>query len=83
MTPTDLMHNPMDARCVFVVGPVAVFINQAPQAEILEAYAEIEKYVRIAAEQLGAAHNKEVTSWNWKSNTGESLSNPQDLAPPR
>jgi hypothetical protein len=47
-----LKHNPFDARCVFVDGPVAVFVHEAAQQDILDSYARIARYVAVAAEQL-------------------------------
>jgi len=65
-------HNPFDARCVFVDGPVAVFVHAATQQDILDSYARIARYIAVAAEQLhqepasdtsSNAHGSACTQW--------------------
>ena len=55
-----MKHNPFDARCVFVDGPVAVFVHHAAGQDILDSYARIARYIAVAAEQLdtGASSDK-------------------------
>ena len=47
-----MRYLPFDARCVFVDGPVAVFIHEAPESVILDAYANLRAVVEVAAQQL-------------------------------
>lgn len=47
-----MKYLPFDARCVFVDGPVAIFVHEAPSQVILEAYARLGRVVEIAAQQL-------------------------------
>jgi len=47
-----MKYNPMEGRCCFVDGPVAVYVHEAPALDILEAYARLARMVAIAAEQL-------------------------------
>lgn len=49
-----MKYNPLEARCVFIDGPVAVYISEAPGAEILEAYNRLARMVEVAARQLNA-----------------------------
>jgi len=50
---------PFDARCVFIDGPVAVFIHEADKQTILDAYANLRAVVEVAAKQL---HKPEATN---------------------
>lgn len=47
-----MKYLPFDARCVFVDGPVAVFIHEAPESVILDAYVNLRAVVEVAAQQL-------------------------------
>lgn len=47
-----MRYIPTEARCVFVDGPVAVYIHEAPKEEILAAYARLERIVQVAAKNL-------------------------------
>jgi hypothetical protein len=47
-----MKYLPFDARCVFVDGPVAVFIHEAPESVILDAYANLRAVIEVAAQQL-------------------------------
>lgn len=47
-----MKYNPMEARCCFVDGPVAVYVHEAPALEILEAYERLARMIAVAAEQL-------------------------------
>ena len=47
-----MKYPPFDARCVFIDGPVAVYVSPATESEILEAYTRLERLVKIAASQL-------------------------------
>lgn len=38
-----------NARCLFIDGPVAVYLQQAPEADLLEAYERLFKVVKVAA----------------------------------
>jgi len=40
---------PMEARCVFIDGPVSVFIHEADPDEVREAYVRLGKAVEVAA----------------------------------
>jgi hypothetical protein len=45
-------YDPLKARCVFIDGPVAVFLHEAPEHEILMAYERLKRMVDVAASQL-------------------------------
>lgn len=47
-----MRYLPFDARCVFIDGPVAVFIHEAPESVILDAYANLRAVIEVAAQQL-------------------------------
>ena len=49
-----MKHPPFDARCVFIDGPVAVYISEAPEQEIRDAYIRLERLVKVAASQLSS-----------------------------
>lgn len=42
----------MEARCVFIDGPVAVYVSEASGTEILLAYARLARLVQVAADTL-------------------------------
>ena len=61
-----MRHNPFDARCVFVDGPIAVFVHPATQQEILDSYARIARYIAVAAEQLHTEDPDDTRpQWRW------------------
>lgn len=39
---------------VFIDGPLTLFIKEATEQEILDAAARIQRYIAVAAQQLGA-----------------------------
>lgn len=43
---------PTEAQTLFIDGPVAVYLHKAPAPEILEAFARLERLVKIAALHL-------------------------------
>lgn len=47
-----MKYPPQEARCVFIDGPIAVYVSQAPSADILEAYARVKALVEVAARQM-------------------------------
>ena len=49
-----MKHPPFNARCVFIDGPVAVYVSLATESEILEAYTRLERLVKVAASQLSS-----------------------------
>ena len=51
---------PTEARVVLIDGPVAVFIHEAGEWEILEAFRRLERLVEVAAKQLGEAAGKDA-----------------------
>ena len=55
-----MRHNPLEARTLFVDGPVAIYVSSATREEILAAYARLAPCVAIAAEQLHQEHTQEV-----------------------
>lgn len=52
---------PLEARTAFVDGPISVFIHQAPEAEILEAFARLSRLVPVAARLLEAEPHPHFT----------------------
>lgn len=44
---------PFEARCLFIDGPVAIYIHEAPLSEIMNAYDRLGKLVALAAGQFG------------------------------
>ena len=47
-----MRYVPTEARCVFVDGPVAVFVHEAPEQTILDAYDNLRGVIEVAARQL-------------------------------
>lgn len=47
-----MKYDHFNARCVFIDGPIAVYVSEASTAEILEAYERLRRAVEIAAGQL-------------------------------
>ena len=47
-----MKYNPLEARCVFIDGPVAVYVSEAAEEEILRAYTNLGKVVAVAARLL-------------------------------
>lgn len=41
-----------NARCLFIDGPVAVYLQQATEVELLEAYARLGRMVAVAAKGM-------------------------------
>ena len=56
-----MKYPPMEARCVFIDGPVAVYVSEASEEAILEAYTRLGKLVQIAAGQFN--HEPEPSQW--------------------
>lgn len=56
------MHPPLEARCMFIDGPVCVTVSEAPQQEILDAYFRLERAVLIAARLLNETKELPCTS---------------------
>lgn len=40
------------ARCLFLDGPIAVYVMQGPSAKVLEAYDRLRRMVEIAARRM-------------------------------
>lgn len=51
------MYNPLEAHCVFIEGPVALFIHRAARRELEEAYATLGAYLAIAIDQFELSNN--------------------------
>ncbi len=47
-----MKYPPMEARCVFIDGPVAVYLHEASEAELLACYERLGRLVAVAAKQL-------------------------------
>ena len=47
-----MKYVPFDARVVLIDGPVSVFIHEAPERAILDAYANLKAVIEVAAKQL-------------------------------
>lgn len=47
-----MKYLPSDARCAFIDGPVAIFIHEAPEQTILDAYDNLRDVIEVAARQL-------------------------------
>lgn len=47
-----MKHYPPDARVCLIDGPVGVYIHEASEAEILQAYERLGKLVAVAAKGL-------------------------------
>jgi len=54
-----MRYDPLQARVVLVDGPVAVFLHQAPQAELRAALMRLQKAVDVACIELGRANEQE------------------------
>ena len=52
-----MKYLPFDARCVFIDGPVAVFIHEADEERILDAYTNLRAVIEVAARQLHKPEN--------------------------
>lgn len=50
-----MKYHPETARCVFVDGPVSVYVQDADPDEILAAYARLDKLVAVCAEEFRKA----------------------------
>ena len=46
------VKNPMDARCVFIDGPVAIYVQDASPAEIRHAYDRLRNLVSCMCTEL-------------------------------
>ena len=55
-----MKHNPLEARTLFIDGPVAIYISTASREEILAAHDRLTACVLIAAEQLHNEHTGEI-----------------------
>jgi len=58
-----MKYNHLEARCMFIDGPVAIYVSEAPYNEILEAYHRLGRLVKIAAEQLEPSGSGEVSAF--------------------
>ena len=54
-----MKYDPLQARVVLIDGPGAVFLHQAPEKELREAYSRLGALVNAACTQLGEAHKEE------------------------
>lgn len=52
-----MKYLPQKAQCVFVDGPVALYIHKSSEREVLEAYERLRKLVLVAAKSL---HDPEI-----------------------
>ena len=57
-----MKYDPLQARVVLVDGPVAVFVHEATESAILDAYANLKALVEVAAKQLHTEEVLHVTS---------------------
>lgn len=57
-----MKYPPQEARCVFIDGPVAVYVSQANPQEIRDAYARLGKLVEVAAQQFEVKNAADATS---------------------
>ncbi len=57
-----MRYVPAEARVVLVDGPVAVFVHEATESAILDAYANLKALVEVAAKQLHTEEVLHVTS---------------------
>lgn len=55
-----MKYNPLEARTLFIDGPVAIYISTASREDILAAYERLASYVRIAAEELDGENSKQI-----------------------
>ena len=55
-----MRYNPLEARTLFIDGPVAVYISTASREEIEAAYWRIANYVKVAAIELDKEHGKRI-----------------------
>lgn len=55
-----MKYDPLQARVMLVDGPVAVFLHQASERELREAYSRLGSLVNAACTQLGEAHKQEM-----------------------
>lgn len=51
-----MKYHPETARCVFIDGPVSVYVQDADPNEILAAYARLDKLVAVCAEEFRKAN---------------------------
>lgn len=51
-----MTYHPETARCVFIDGPVSVYVQDADPDEILAAYARLDKLVAVCAEEFRKAN---------------------------
>ena len=56
-----MKYLPFDARCVFIDGPVAVYVHEADEQAILDAYDNLRRVVEVAARQLHKPETPEPT----------------------
>lgn len=55
-----MKYDPLQARVVLVDGPVAVFLHQASEQELHDAFKRLQRLFGIAAVELDAARKKEL-----------------------
>jgi hypothetical protein len=51
-----------DARCCFIDGPVAIYLQQAPMTDLIEAYERLGRMVRVAAREMNEAVERPASS---------------------
>ena len=56
-----MRYVPSEARVVLIDGPVAVFVHEATEAEILDAYENLKALVEVAARQLHTEETDNAT----------------------
>lgn len=52
------MKNPLEARCVFIDGPVAVYVHEAPAHQIRHAYDRLLRLISCMCTELEQAERK-------------------------
>lgn len=54
-----MKYDPLQARVMLVDGPVAIFLHQASERDLREAYARLGALVNVACTELGKADKEE------------------------
>lgn len=55
-----MKYNPLEARMLFIDGPVAIYISTASREDIVAAIERLTSYVYLAADHLHEEHAKQV-----------------------
>ena len=63
-----MRYVPSEARVVLIDGPVAVFVHEATEAEILDAYENLKALVEVAARQLHTEETDNAARKSWEAN---------------